>query len=251
MILFEGICAFFEFIAQNDVYVAHIPNSQSSNNRFSRFKTESLTGNLSTLGFPRLEIVQLPTGNLTDFGSSQHDTMNLRVRVIDTLPDKFDFNEEMLRLDNCKKALMRCVNYIREQQDAGTENDLLCAFDINSVKYQLLDKATLDGKAVGCQMDFQFKECINWEAVSYGTFSDTSKKKYTQIVTFDAVGAQNAYTAADVDELEDMSTWTLKVLLTGGMSAKPITGTWDGTTLTLQGNYEGGEYIVCFFEKQI
>jgi hypothetical protein len=253
MILFEGICEFFEFIAENDVYIQHIPGATGSHNRFSRLAKESINGQLSSLGTPRLEITDLPLGNLVDYGSSQMDNMTVRWRVIATLPDQHDYTEEITRLDNCKKACMRDVKYIMDQQDACTANEIICAFDVNSIKYELLDKTALDGKAVGCAMSFGFKENVDWETVSYGTFADTSKRKYTQMVTFDGIAAQNNYTASSVPDLEDMATWTLKAVMMGAMGIAPAAATWNGTTFALNSGItvEGGEYFVLWFEKEI
>lgn len=252
MILYQAICNYFKFIAINDVYIQHIDGATGSHNRFSRLAKETAVGQNSDLGFPRLEITQLPLGNVVDYQSSQMDNMAVRIRVIDQLTDNYQFAEEVTKLDNCKKACMRAVKYILDQQEAGTANCLLCAFDPN-VKYELLTGTALDGKAVGCAITFYFKQNMDWESVSYGTFADTSKRKYTQMVTFDALADTNNYTATEVPDLADMATWTLKAVMMDAMGISPASATWNGTTFAVNSGIavEEGAYFVLWFEKLI
>lgn len=178
MILFEAVKEFFEYCAEQSSFIQHTPGAEDSTNRFAAYKTESVIAQNSSLGYPRLEIIAQPFGNLTENYSHQDDNMTIRVRVVQQLADKKDFTEEMTAQDNCKKALMQMVNYIKEQQEANTTTELMCAFNIGTVKYQYLDNAAIGGSAAGCEMTVIFRRCVDWEIAGWGElppFDDTEE----------------------------------------------------------------------------
>lgn len=168
MILFAAVKEFFEYCAEQSSFIQHTPGAEDHLNRFSSYTSETVIGQNSSLGFPRLEIISLPQGNLTEYYSSQDDNLTIRVRVLQSLDDRNDFEAEMTAQDNCKKALMQIVSYIKAQQDAGSSSPLLCAFNIATVKYQYLDKQAVGGSASGCEMSVTFKRCVDWEAAEWG-----------------------------------------------------------------------------------
>lgn len=169
MILLENLFSFLEFCATNNTYIQHTADSEGLTNRFSRFPLESATGQQTVLGYPRLEVLQLPLGAISNSGSADRDDLDVRLRVIYSLADKYDYSEQTTKMDQAKQALMEIINYIQTAQETGQENSLICAFDVTSVRYQFIDKATYGGDGVGCEMSLQFKQYINWAEVSYGT----------------------------------------------------------------------------------
>lgn len=168
MILLENLFDFLEFCAENNTYIEHQPGTTGLTNRFSRYKLESDTGQQSNFGYPRMEVLQLPFGNVTDFDSSDRDDMEVRLRVIYSLSDKYDYSAQTTAMDNAKQALMEMVNYILTAQQDNTENALLCAFDPNGIRYRFIDRATYGGDAVGCELSLQFRQYIDWENLVYG-----------------------------------------------------------------------------------
>lgn len=169
MILLQNLFDILEFCAENNTYIQHTPGATGSQNRFSRFPVESATEQQSNMGFPRMEVVQLPFGIINDYDSAQRDDMSVRVRVIFKLSDKYDYAEQVTAMDNAKRALMEMVNYILTAQEGYTnENCLICAFDINSAKYQFIDRLTYGGNAVGCELSIDFKQYIDWDNIVYG-----------------------------------------------------------------------------------
>jgi hypothetical protein len=169
MILLQHLFDLLEFCAENNTYIQHTPSATGSQNRFSRFPVESATDQQSNLGFPRMEVVQLPFGILNDYDSAQRDDMSVRVRVIVKLSDKYDYAEQVTAMDNAKKALMEMLDYILTAQDDPTnENCLICAFDVSSAKYQFIDKLTYGGNSVGCELSIDFKQYIDWDNIVYG-----------------------------------------------------------------------------------
>ncbi len=168
MILLENLFDFLEFCAENNTYIEHQPGTTGLTNRFSRYKLESDTGQQSNFGYPRMEVLQLPFGNVTAFDSSDRDDMEVRLRVIYSLSDKYDYSAQTTAMDNAKQALMEMVNYILTAQQDNTENALLCAFDPNGIRYRFIDRATYGGDAVGCELSLQFRQYIDWENLVYG-----------------------------------------------------------------------------------
>lgn len=168
MILLENLFDFLEFCAENNTYIEHQPGTTGLTNRFSRYKLESDTGQQSNFGYPRMEVLQLPFGNVTAFDSSDRDDMEVRLRVIYSLSDKYDYSAQTTAMDNAKQALMEMVNYILTAQQDNTENALLCAFDPNDIRYRFIDRATYGGDAVGCELSLQFRQYIDWENLVYG-----------------------------------------------------------------------------------
>lgn len=222
MILLQAVQDLFEFIAIENSYTQHTANATGSNNRFSRYLGESLIGQLSDLGFPRMELTVLPAGKIADYGSSQQDTLNVRVRVIDTLSDKYNFAEETTLLDNCKKALMQAVKYMLDTADEGSV-PLLCAFDSNNINYQFIDKSTFDGKAVGCEIQIAFKQCMDWDTVSMGSFppySEADNVVYAHV--FQTTANQAAYTISKLNNRYVRSVTLGNLPLTPAQYTKPL-----------------------------
>jgi hypothetical protein len=168
MILLENLFDFLEFCAENNTYIQHQPGTTGLTNRFSRYKLESDTGQQTVLGYPRMEVLQLPFGNVTGFDAVERDDMEVRLRVIYSLGDKYDYSAQTAAMDNAKQALMEMVNYILTAQQDATENALLCAFDPNGIRYRFIDRATYGGDAVGCELSLQFRQYIDWENLVYG-----------------------------------------------------------------------------------
>lgn len=172
MLVLDELVQLLEQVAQSDSFINHVPNTEGVNNRFVRRTTEGLTGNMAAFGFPRLEIIENPTGRIADFDSSQRDTMRLRIRCIDSV-SKFDTAGEITAQDNCKLMLMRFVKWIKDaQNDESCENCMLCILDLNTISYEYLDRATIGGEAVGVELTIDFRKDIDWENVQYGPYPE-------------------------------------------------------------------------------
>jgi hypothetical protein len=194
MILLQHLFDLLEFCAENNTFIQHTPSATGSQNRFSRFPVESATEQQSNLGFPRMEVVQLPFGILNDYDSAQRDDMSVRLRVIVKLSDKYDYAEQVTAMDNAKKALMEMLDYIlTAQDDPANENCLICAFDVSSAKYQFIDKLTYGGNAVGCELSIDFKQYIDWENIVYGDLPGypTFCEKVKECLGISATGDEN------------------------------------------------------------
>jgi hypothetical protein len=168
MIVLDELFTLLEWLASQNTYVQHTIGGSGSANRFAKFKSEALTKQNSGLGSPRMEVCELPFGNIVDGGGWFRDKATFKIRVIYD-STKFKTETEVSGMDNAKKSLMELFNYIRIAKENCTDcNDLLCLFDLNSIKYQWLDKATLQGDYVGCEASFEFKKGINWDSINYG-----------------------------------------------------------------------------------
>jgi hypothetical protein len=168
MILLDEVFELFEWLASQNSYIQHTLNGTGSANRFSRYKTESLAGQNSNLGSPRLEVCELPYGALTDGLGWERDKAIFTIRVI-YRTDKFNTAPTVTAHDNAKKALLELFNYLFTAQVECTDcNDLLCLFNLSTVKYSWIDKATLGGDYVGCMATVELRKAINWDSITYG-----------------------------------------------------------------------------------
>ena len=77
MILLENLFSFLEFCATNNTYIQHTADS-GFNQSLSRFPLESATGQQTVLGYPRLEVLQLPLGAISNSGSADRDDLDVR-----------------------------------------------------------------------------------------------------------------------------------------------------------------------------
>lgn len=172
MILLDEVYSLFEWLAEQNTYIQHNPTGTPLQRRFARYKSEALTGQHSTLGSPRLEVCELPYGDLTDGLGWERDRAVFELRVIYNV-EKYKVTETTTALDNAKKALIELLNYLFSAQQECTDcNQLLCLFNLSTVKYSWLDKATLGGNWVGCRATFELRRNIDWETVTYGPRPD-------------------------------------------------------------------------------
>ena len=172
MILLDEVYSLFEWLAEQNTYIQHNASGTPSQRRFARYKSEALTGQHSTLGSPRLEVCELPYGDLTDGLGWERDRAVFELRVIYNV-EKYKVTETTTALDNAKKALIELFNYLFSAQSECTDcNQLLCLFNLSTVKYSWLDKATLGGDWVGCRATFELRRNIDWDNVTYGPRPD-------------------------------------------------------------------------------
>ena len=106
--------AFWEFCAQKNSFVQHTPGSKGKKNRFARFNDEGTIGELSNLGWPRLEMRDAPFGNFNGTQTFMWDEMQREVRVITKL-EKNNQNMKLLAQRDCKKALAQIVQFVQDQ----------------------------------------------------------------------------------------------------------------------------------------
>lgn len=270
MILFEAVKTFLEYCAEQSPYINHTANSKGSANRFSLYLTDTVSGNNTNIGFPRLEVTALPNGSVLDFSSSQMDTMVVKVRAIDRLTDRYDVAQELTKQDNMKKALMQIVSYILTTQQQVPTNCLLCAFDPSSVRYQYINNSATDAMATGCEMTLTFKTNMDWEVADFGSLPSfpniangsiavflngqwsslapgTAGQALTIVnglpawidttagkphVVFTTTSAVNEYTTTEVPDLGNIvvDDEFTQITLEGSIIS-PALYTWDGTTL--------------------
>ena len=161
----------WEFCAQHNAFISHVPGTDGLNNRFSLFTDQASINQLSSLGYPRMELHSQPNGNIAGDNAWQYDILNRTLRVI-TKFEKNNFADKLAKQNACKAALVEIVSYITQsQQNDSCTSNIIKMFNPAAVTYQLIDNATADASFCGCQMKVQFKAPISQTPVTYGTFS--------------------------------------------------------------------------------
>lgn len=173
MIDLKEEAAFWEFCAQKNSYIQHIPGKVGNGNRFARFNDEGTIGENTKLDSEiRLELRDAPIGSLAESDSSfMHDTMYRTVRVIGKVAQN-DFTARIDMQQRCKAALFEIVQYAAKQQQDGDacSSNILKYFNVNRVQYEVLENATSDSSFTGVLMKVQFMARIKPVAAQYGAF---------------------------------------------------------------------------------
>jgi len=167
---------FWEFVAEQNTYVQHQPNTVGKMNRFAQYDEEATIGELSKLGFPRLEMRSTAVGSLQgDLALHTTDYLTRTIRIINKYTTG-NFDQKKTVQQDCKAALLQILNYIQTaQEDGGSCATFLRYFDVNSVTYEEIDYATADASATGIMMRLQLRQSIKWEEVTYAPFPDYPK----------------------------------------------------------------------------
>lgn len=171
---------FWEFVAEKNTIIQHKPTATDAEKkqglfRFARCNDEGTIGETSQLGSPRLEMRDGPIGNFNGHNCAFiWDEMGRYVRVIKKVAAN-DTTAKKTAQNDCKKALAEIVNYIHNVQngDSGDRCDsgIIRAFDVNSVQYEVIEKATADGTFTGVGMKLKFRASVKNTNPNYGNFS--------------------------------------------------------------------------------
>ena len=160
--------SFWEYVAQENTFIQHTPNSEGESNRYSRYNDEAMYKSLNDLGFPRLELRDAPNGALRG-GTYLYDEMQRSFRILTKLKDSADYTEKITQQQNCKAAALQIINYIIQVQESGeTCNTIMKYFDPRSFRYELIEYASADHSFVGILCQISFKAGIDWSTVTYG-----------------------------------------------------------------------------------
>lgn len=166
--------SFWEFIAEKNTYIQHQPNTSGLTNRFARFNEEGTIGELTDLGWPRLELRDTPNGKINDNNAGYiWDELSRSLRII-TKVERNNFTVKAQAQQDCKAALLQVITYIKGAQDSGQccNSNILCMFDANSISYQVIEYATADASFTGVEMRIKLKATFNPDEVTYGPYPD-------------------------------------------------------------------------------
>lgn len=161
---------FWRYVAEQNTYIQHVPDSKGKTNRYARYNDEATIKQLSDLGWPRIELRDSPSGSLQGNSTYQWDEMRREFRIISKVKEN-DFSDKLQVQTDCKNAALQILNYIYTSQREGTAcNTIIRTFDTRSFKYDVVEYATADGSFAGVICSIGFKAGINWEELSYNPF---------------------------------------------------------------------------------
>lgn len=160
---------FWKFIAENNTYIQHNPSAPAGKERrFARFNEEGTIGELSSLGWPRLELRDAPRGGLRTAGEWCYDDMQREFRIISKVPQN-DFDAKLQVQSDAKDAALQVIGYIKAAQENGdTCHTIIKALDVASFGYDILEYASSDGSFAGVICRIRFRAGIDWEDTNYG-----------------------------------------------------------------------------------
>jgi hypothetical protein len=160
---------FWKFIAENNSYIQHHPTAKPGKDfRYSRFNDEGTIGELTKLGWPRLELRDAPGGRLGAQGEWVYDDMMREFRIINKVPVN-DFDAKLQSQSDAKDAALQIIGYIKEAQESGdTCGTIIKSLDVRSFSYEILEYATADASFAGVLCRIRFRAGIDWEDASYG-----------------------------------------------------------------------------------
>lgn len=160
---------FWKFIAENNTYIQHDPLAKpGKERRYARFNEEGTIGELSSLGWPRLELRDAPAGRLGAAGEWTFDDMAREFRIISKVPLN-DFDTKLQVQSDAKDAALQIIAYIKEAQESGDTCDtIIKCFDVRSFTYEIIEYATADASFAGVLCRIRFRAGIEWEDANYG-----------------------------------------------------------------------------------